>query len=352
VKPVRKTGAHRVAAPVPLAHPAAWLVLAVFAGALALLVTHRLADPDLWQHLRVGRTIWERHAVPMTHEWTWPRFGEREVLPSWLFRALVWPFYAADGAWGLQIWRWLTTLGAFAMLALTARRLGARGLAPWLALLLCAVVYRQRSQVRPETLVAVLMSVQLLLLERWRSGDRRWLWALPALALVWANAHVSYWIGFAMTLLFALDHGWRERSVPRDLLLVMSRLRRRVALESVRLGRAVAAVRLPVAPEPRPAVSRSPSCSRWTGRRTCERTSHPGRRLAIARAARARRLGRTRWNGGCCCCSARWDSRRSGSSVSLRWSPRRTSRATCRCCARGRGRSRRGRGRPPCRRRR
>src|SRR5262249_44208875 len=134
------------------------------------------------------------------------------------FRALVWPFYAAAGAWGLQAWRWLTTLGAFGLLARVARRLGARGLAPWLGLLLCAVVYRQRSQVRPETLVAVLMSAQLLLLQRWRAGDRRAAWALPAIALLWANAHVSYWIGFAMTLLFAADAGWRRRRVPRELL--------------------------------------------------------------------------------------------------------------------------------------
>src|SRR5262249_60448723 len=117
-------------APIRLARPAAKRELAVFALALALLVTHRLADPDLWQHLRVGRTIWERRQVPLTHEWTWPRFGEREVLPSWLFRALVWPFYAAAGAWGLQARRWLTTPGGFGVPPRGGARLGARGRGP------------------------------------------------------------------------------------------------------------------------------------------------------------------------------------------------------------------------------
>ena len=140
MNPARAARGRRPDVPITFAHPAAWLVLGVITVAAACLVTHRLADPDLWQHLRVGRTIWERHAVPMVHEWTWPRFGEREVLPSWLFRAAVWPFYAAAGTWGLQAWRWLTTLGAFALLALCARRLGARGMLPWLALLLCALV--------------------------------------------------------------------------------------------------------------------------------------------------------------------------------------------------------------------
>ena len=209
-------------APLTLRDPAAMLLLIVLSLAIACLVTHRLADPDLWQHLRVGRTIWERHAVPRVNEWTWPRFGEREVLPSWLFRAAVWPFYAAAGAWGLQAWRWLTTLGAFALLALTARGRGARGMLPWLALLLCAIVYRQRSQVRPETLVAVLMALELWLLERVRAGSRRAAWALPLVALVWANAHISYWIGLALTLLFATEAWWRERRLPRELLLALA----------------------------------------------------------------------------------------------------------------------------------
>ena len=222
MRPAKAARAKPAAAPLTLAHPAARLLVAVLTLAIACLVTHRLADPDLWEHLRVGRTIWERHAIPMVHEWTWPRFGEHEVLPSWLFRALLWPFYAAAGAWGLQAWRWLTTLGAFALLALTARRLGARGMLPWLALLLCALVYRQRSQVRPETLVAVLMALELFLLERVRAGSRRAAYALPAVALVWTNAHISYWIGIALIVLFAADAWWRERKPPRVLLLALA----------------------------------------------------------------------------------------------------------------------------------
>ena len=222
MKPARAARSRPAQAPLTLAHPAARLLLAVLALAIACLVTHRLADPDLWQHLRVGRTIWESHSVPQVHEWTWPRFGEHEVLPSWLFRALLWPFYAAAGAWGLQAWRWLTTLGAFALLASCARRLGARGMLAWLGLLLCAVVYRQRSQVRPETLVAVLMALELFLLERVRTGSRRAAYALPAVALVWANAHISYWIGIALTVLFAADAWRRERRPPRELLIALA----------------------------------------------------------------------------------------------------------------------------------
>jgi hypothetical protein len=71
-------------------------VLAVAALVVAS-VTFLTPDTDVWQHLTVGRAIWLTHSIPHTHQWSWPTFGVREVLPSWLFRALLWPVYAAAG---------------------------------------------------------------------------------------------------------------------------------------------------------------------------------------------------------------------------------------------------------------
>jgi hypothetical protein len=101
--------------------------------------------------------MWERGAIPRGHLWSWVSYGRPEVLPSWLFRGMLWPFYAGAGVEGLFVWRWITTLIAFAFAWVTARRLGARGTLPLVALVWCALVYRARSQVRPETLAAVLM---------------------------------------------------------------------------------------------------------------------------------------------------------------------------------------------------
>lgn len=193
----------------PLAHPASLATLTLLAVFAAALVTHQLLDPDLWEHLAIGRVIWERRAIPATHEWTWPSWGKPDVMLSWLFRALLWPFWEAGHAWGLQAWRWLATIGAFALAIATGRRLGARGLLPLLGAMLAALVLRQRTQVRPETLTFVLAALQLWLLETRRQGgpDRRW--ALPLVALLWANVHASWWMGLAFTALFAAEAAWR-----------------------------------------------------------------------------------------------------------------------------------------------
>src|SRR6185312_12805261 len=130
--------------------PAALVTLLVAAACVAWATTYPIVDTDVWQHLAVGRAIAQTHALPHTNVWTWPTFGAPYVLPSWLYRVALWPFWQLGGVAGLFVWRWLTTAVTFALLLATARRLGARGLAPYVTLVWCALFYRQRSQLRPE----------------------------------------------------------------------------------------------------------------------------------------------------------------------------------------------------------
>ena len=184
--------------PLDASHPAAIAALVVAAACVLVSVSFRLYDAETWEHLAVGRTIWQGHVWPVTNLWTWPTYGEPNVNPSWGFSALLWPFWAHGGVTGLFAWRWLTTLASFTLLWLTARRLGARGLTPLVVLAIAALVYRQRSQVRPETLAAVWFALTLWLLESGRAGrPSRYPYLVPV-AGAWANTHVSYWIGLAL----------------------------------------------------------------------------------------------------------------------------------------------------------
>jgi hypothetical protein len=182
------------------------LLAAALASALcaARAVTFPMSTSDVWQHLLVGKALWALGRVPHEHLWTWPMFGTPDVLPSWGFRALLWPFWQAGGEWGLQVWRWLTTLAAFALGWATARRLGARGVIPLVVIAVAAMSYRARGQVRPETMVAVLLALQVWVLERRRAprGERgagAGALALILIAWGWANVHISYYLGLAIT---------------------------------------------------------------------------------------------------------------------------------------------------------
>jgi tetratricopeptide (TPR) repeat protein len=105
----------------------------------------------------------------------------------------------AAGVTGLFVWRWLSTLAAFGIAWLTARRAGATGFAALLAIGFAALVYSQRSDVRPETLVAVLLALEIAELERLRAMGGGPL-PLVAIAWIWANSHVSWPLFFLVLL--------------------------------------------------------------------------------------------------------------------------------------------------------
>jgi hypothetical protein len=174
------------------------LVLAIVVTSALIGASFEMIDTDLWQHLLVAKLIWTQHRIPHTNEFTWPTFGAPLVLPSWGFRALLWPFWALGGPTGLTVWRWGTTLAAFALLWRVARRIGARGFAALATIAWCVLVYRHRIYVRPETLVAVMLAATLWILETRREGGRDHTWWLVPLAWAWINIHISWWMLFAV----------------------------------------------------------------------------------------------------------------------------------------------------------
>jgi hypothetical protein len=184
----------------PLAgtHPAMLFAALVCAVIVVLSVTHDVFDPDQWQHLTVGRFIWEQHRFPLTQIWTWPTYGAREVDYAWGFEALVWPLWKLGGILGLYAWRWVTTLAVFGFAWAAARRMGAKGFVPLVVISLAAMIYRGRTQVRPETVAAVLLAAEIWLLESRRHGARVNLAWLVLVAWIWANTHISYYLFFVV----------------------------------------------------------------------------------------------------------------------------------------------------------
>lgn len=215
----------RAVEPPPPVPRAAFAPVALLAAVLVGLgVSFRLYDPDLWQHLLVGKAIWQLGEIPRTNLWTWPGHGEPYLLPSWLYRALLWPAWQAGGEWGLAALRWLLTLATFGTGWIVARRLGARGLAPLVAIVWCASIARHRSMLRPEMFAGLLLVLELWMLERRRAGDRRIAWGLVPLACLWINAHVSYPLFFEVGLAYLAD-AWvrrREGAAPLALALVLA----------------------------------------------------------------------------------------------------------------------------------
>jgi tetratricopeptide (TPR) repeat protein len=217
---------------VPLGHPA-FLAAAVVAFVCILVsASYVLYDTDLWTLLVGGKAIWALGEIPKVDLWTWRHHGEPRVLSSWGFRALLWPIWSVGDIAGLYALRWITTLAVFGLVWATARALGARGMRTLLVLVWCALVYRLRTDIRPEIGAAVLLACELWILEVRRRGiaegrafrgDPAW-WVVP-IAWAWANLHVSYWVGLLVLGFYLVDSMGPRRAAAasglRTLALVM-----------------------------------------------------------------------------------------------------------------------------------
>ncbi len=200
-------------------HPAWWIVATACAVSVILSAGYRLFDTDLWQLLVVGKAIWTQHAIPMTDQWAWSSYGDPQVTSSWGFRALLWPLWSGFGIAGLFAYRWLALLLACGILLAAARRMGARGVLPLVVVAWCALAYRLRAEVRPESLAVVLLAVTLWILETRRAGNADRSWALPLVAWLWANVHISWYLGLLLIGIYGIDEVWRLRRPPSRLLL-------------------------------------------------------------------------------------------------------------------------------------
>jgi len=208
-------------AAIPWRHPAFLSAIVACAASLVLSASYRLYDTDFWTLLVTGKAMWKAGGIPMTDQWTWPTLGEPQVMSSWLFRWRLWPLWEHGGVPGLFVWRWVVTLATFGLLAMAARRMGARGFLALPLLAWCGVAYRLRTDIRPELAAGALFALALWLLESERSrkvaaredgsvspwrrifADRR-VWLVP-LACVWANAHLSWYLLFVLWGLYLLD---------------------------------------------------------------------------------------------------------------------------------------------------
>jgi hypothetical protein len=184
-----------------------------------------IADSDFWWHLETGRYLVEHRALPAPDPFAFTTVRARDAYPGeaatryfnltheWLAQAMLYLVYRGAGFGGIVLWR-AAMLAVFCGLAgwLAYRRSGGyyRGIA---AALLAASVAAGFANDRPYLITFVLLAATVAILE-----ERRWLWALPPIFVIWANCHGGFFLGWIALACYAVE-GWLRRR-DRGLLLV------------------------------------------------------------------------------------------------------------------------------------
>jgi len=194
----------------------ALLLTAVFAlPGILYLRAFSPGDPDLWWHLRTGEWIVQHHAIPRTDPFSAYGAGKFWAPYSWLLEVFLFRLFQK---WGL-VSSIAYTAGMITAITAALYRMIRRQLSDFvLAVLLTAAAMDVLSHYfapRPWlcTILIFIFEIDILMHAR-RTGDRRGLFLLPPLFILWANIHVEFVAGL-LFLGFAAAEPLAERWWPQ-----------------------------------------------------------------------------------------------------------------------------------------
>jgi hypothetical protein len=169
----------------PLLTPSRVVGIAVLASVPAKMLSQRLSDPDLWWHIRSGRLILERNAIPHADVYSYSAPGKSWVVQEWGSEVILHTLREIFGLWGIFFWTALMLTAVYVLVArLIYRRMG-EGMGTWALLGLTAYAGSANWTERPNLFSFLLFVIVLDLLDR---HDRTIWWFVP-MAVVWANLH-------------------------------------------------------------------------------------------------------------------------------------------------------------------
>lgn len=181
---------------------------AVMLGIVVRAVHDKIADPDLWWHLKTGQLIVATHALPSVDAFSFTSAGRPWVVQEWGSEVVLHGIVRAGGFAGLIVWRAVMLVLIYAVVARLVLRATGNTIAGW-AIVGLGVFAGATSWTERPNLFSFLFFVITLALCRVR--DRRAWWFVP-LAAVWANMHGMVLLGLGLVALIAITE-WMKLAV-------------------------------------------------------------------------------------------------------------------------------------------
>ncbi len=170
--------------------------------ALFVMAVRETIDPDLWWHLRTGEAILQ-NGIPQTDIFSFTVPSHEWVVQQWLTDVIMWLVYRVVGLPGLIV---IFAALVMATFLLVYKRCAGRPYLAAFTVLLGLLTAALPLGVRPQMVNIFFLALFVFILEGYREGkvERRRLYLLPLLTLLWANMHSGFMVGVAVLVVYTV----------------------------------------------------------------------------------------------------------------------------------------------------
>jgi len=181
-------------------------------GLVIFVANLEIKDLDLWLHIGVGRYIVQHgFQVPAVDILSCTIAGQPWVNHEWLFQVIVYYIHTLFGPDGLITMQ--VVLVTFTMVILFILGYNRDKQLPMaFALLLVALVYKDRFTIRPDLYSLLFFAIYILVLS-FHLDRKRAVWILFIVQVLWSNIHGFFFFG-PLFALIGLSAEWIKRHVP------------------------------------------------------------------------------------------------------------------------------------------
>jgi len=186
----------------------------LFAVSLFTIAVRETLDADMWWHLRTGEYI-VNEEIPRQDVFSFTVPNNEWITHEWLSQVLMWQTYDWTGFSGLIVLFAILTAAAFILVYL---RCDGRPYLAAFVVLIAALASAPFWGVRPQVFNMLFAALFVFLIEGFKDGklNRRTLWLLPLLTMIWANLHSGYLLGIALVVGYAVGESLQLRFGTRD----------------------------------------------------------------------------------------------------------------------------------------
>lgn len=163
----------------------------LFLVSVFILSINKVGDTDAWIHLSLGRLIWDLKGLPAYEPFAYPMSDAPFAYTSWLVGVLYYLAYLLFNSYGVILLKALIITTAFYIL-LKDSLMPYKNYAVAIIVMTAVVIFtRHRFVERPDIFLMAFLSFSIFSLNAYVSENKKYIYALPFVHMLWANSHSS-----------------------------------------------------------------------------------------------------------------------------------------------------------------